>query len=209
VRLVEEGAHDGRDVVAGDAARLRRPRQDDPAGAGVVGEAPGTHHRRRQCGARQEVLLGGELGAQIGDEHLVHAVRRAAVADALHAHRRDEQVPAHPGRLGGVGEQDGGTAVDGLLAGHPAAGPCPGREDDRVGADGDGRDVLDAGRLEVPDDRFHAVGDEVGGVVGVADDPDHRVAAGGQETAHAAGDLAVGPGENDAHGRALPGSAAR
>ena len=84
-----------------------------------------------------------------------------------------------------------------LLALGAAAGPGARGEDDRVGAADVRAHVV---VLEVAEDGMGAVGLEVGGVVGVADQPAAVVAVAWRAVSKAAGDLAVASGDEDVHG---------
>ena len=81
-------------------------------------------HRRPQARPGEDVLLGRQLGLQVGHEDVVQAVGPGAVGDGLDAHRRDQQVAPHPRALGGVGEQDGGRRGRRCPCGRPR---CPAR----------------------------------------------------------------------------------
>ena len=87
--------------------------------------------------------------------------------------------------------------VDGLLALRPAAGPGARGEHDRLrAADVRAQVVV----LEIAEHGDGAVGLEVGGVVGVADQPAGVVAVGGEDSVEPAGDLSVASGDEDVHG---------
>ena len=89
--------------------------------------------------------------------------------------------------------------VDGLFALHSAARSCAGGEDHSVGAGQMSGNLVRAAALQVDDDRFGAGRLQVGGVVGVADEPGDRVAAVGQQLLGEQRDLAVSAGDDDAH----------
>ena len=172
-RGVEQGDEDRGRVVAGDLGAFdRRWGEQHPAGAGLVGQLSGT-----QDGPVQPRLLngflGGLLGGEVGGPHLVGA-RPGRVVDAG---RGDQEVAAHARGAGGVGEQDGGGAVDGVFAGGTAAGPGPGGEDHGVRVAEDRREVVDGRGLQVEHDQCAARLLDVGAVSGIADDRRHAVGA--------------------------------
>ena len=149
-----------------------------------------------------------QLGPQVDDEDLVHALGGGPVGDGLDAHRGDQQVRPHPGPLGRVGEQDGGRRGRRCPCGRPRC-PAPRRRRRRRRRR---RPTAAATSSTDADSRSRTAGStpsaaQVGLVLGVADDADDGVAAGGQQTAEAAGDLPVGPGDDDAHGPWRPTSA--
>ena len=129
-----------------------------------------------------------------------------AVGDGVHTHRGDQQVAPHPGPFRGVGQQDGGAAVDGVLAAGAAARAGAGGEHDRVGAGRRRRRSSTEARSRSSTTGIDAVAAQVGLVRRGCGRCRRRCRRGWSGAAEAAGDLPVGAGDHDAHGPALPRS---
>ena len=138
--------------------------------------------------------LDGVVGGPLGLEVRAHG---AGALDVLHPDRGDDHEAVHAQLARGLHALDGRAEVDGLLALRPAAGPGARREHDRLRAADVRAQVI---VLEIAEHGDGAVGHEVGGVVGVADQPAGVVAVGGEDSVEPAGNLSVASGDEDVHG---------
>ena len=118
------------------------------------------------------------------------------------AHRADDHVARDPVRLRGVDQLHRAAEIDRLLALGAAPGTGARGEHDRVGARDRAGDVGVFG-LEVAQHRLGADRLEVGGVIGVADQPPRAIAALGEQPQQAASDLPVAPGDGYIHGPSI------
>ena len=185
-------------IVAATSARGIRPRVHRRAdvhasGAGIVREPARSHDGPVEVALAHRGIRFA-LGSRVELEDVVGLGIEVVGAD-----RGDDDEPRHAGRLGGVGEQDRGIAVDGELALGRAA---------RAGAGGEHRgirvlqhlaELVDGGVLEVEHDGDRARGVDVGAMVGIADDGDGFVPGLREESFEDEGDLAVTSGDDDAH----------
>ena len=105
--------------------------------------------------------------------------------------------------MGGVGHEDGGSTVDGVLARGTTAGPGAGREHHRVSPGQQRRDIVGRGRLQITDDSFGAGFLHVGDVGRVPDQRDGLIAALSQEALQQERDLPVPARDHYAHAVSL------
>src|SRR5690606_14466158 len=97
--------------------------------------------------------------------------------------------------------QCGGCAVDGVLAGDPAAWTRSGSEDDGVGPAQFRDEIVRTALLEVGDHSRGANRGEIAGLIGVADQPDRLVSAQRQQTLQPHRDLTVSASNDHSHAR--------
>ncbi len=151
---------------------------------------PGTHDCGVECLARPDRVVRSAFRAQVRHEHRIADVVRCL---DIGSDRGDHHIAPHTRGLGRVGEQNGGVTVDRLLARRSAARSRTGGEHHRVGILQVRRNIGGGGRFEVDDHRLGAGRLQVGGVVGVPDQPDCRVSALGEQPFQDEGDLPCPP----------------
>ena len=110
---------------------------------------------------------------------------------------RHHDEPSHAGLAGGVDHPDRGVAVDGVGASRVAAAGAGG-EHHRVVAGEQIGQCVGVEVLDVGDDGTRAGRADVVGVIGIAEDRRHLVAAVGQDASQMQSDLAVAADDDDA-----------
>ena len=166
-------------------------------GAGAVGHGDGPHEPELGGGRRHNVPVAGQAEAHAGpDRHDVEAAVTAAGPEPRLAQGQGHQVVGDragdaQGLLRQAGQGDGGPAVEGGLAHHPAA---PGGAAQRDPGAGRGREPPGPGHGL--GDRVLEEGDDVGGGAGPQRDLDGGVRGQGQVRDH---DRQAGDGQRGAH----------
>ena len=198
---VDEGGRDDRRDVLPAHGRLGGIVGDlDEPGAGVDRQGAGSQHGPLQV-ARAQVLVGSGLGIGVGEERVVlRYTVIGAGTDVGHHH-----VAADARSCGGVHRADRRVAVDGVGAFRVAAAGA-GRPDDGVVSAQDVGDLVRGHVLDVRDLRPRTRRLDVGGVVGVADQRRHLVAAFAQDAFQVQGHFSVTSDDDDAsHDRSFRG----
>ena len=141
-------------------------------------------------------LVGGGLGAQVGREHRIGC---GVVGTPVGADRRDHQVAADPGVERGVGQQDRGVPVDGLLARRAAAGSRARGEHHGVGAPHVLGHLGDRRLLQVHHHGLGTGGLQIRDLRGVADQTGDGITARRKQPLQDQRDLSVPARDHDPH----------
>src|SRR5947209_9856797 len=193
-RVVEHGVEHLGYVVTCDIAAERVGIDANPPGARLVGEAAGSDDRPSAL-ARLHGGVGCRLRAEVHAENVVVVLGRRVL--------RPDRADDHEGRRtigGGVEQLDRSVAIHRELALGAAARAGAGGEHHCVGALHGGGDLLDACALEIADHWLGAGRLHVGGVLRVADQADHAVAASHQPGGQPHRDLPVCSCDGHQHG---------
>ena len=194
------------DVFAGNAPAAGGVGDRHAPGPRVIGEHARPHYGRRFNAVRARIASSAAPFAR----RYAWKTGSSAVACGSARHRGDHQIPVDTRGFGGVGQQDRGVAVDGLLARRAAArDPRPRRTRRRRRRAGVRRPPSNRGALQIHDNRFGARRFEVGGLRRVADESGDGVAALREQALEDQRDLSVSARDDDAHALPLPVGAQR